>query len=97
MAIEGRPFATKNGVRLLSRNGKDFAHRFPRVIAALGKSLSVGTALDGELVAFDEAGQTRFNRLFLLSLINESGSIGKSLERTRLALQLPALKCSRRN
>jgi ATP-dependent DNA ligase len=51
------------GVRLLSRNGKDFARKFPGVLAALEEALPLGTALDGELVAFDETGQPSFNAI----------------------------------
>jgi DNA ligase D-like protein (predicted ligase) len=59
----GQAIRDKNGVRLLSRNGKDFAPRFPRLFTALEKSLSEGTVLDGELVAFDETGQASFNAI----------------------------------
>jgi DNA ligase D-like protein (predicted ligase) len=53
----------KNGVHLLSRNGKSFSRKFPLVFAALEDALPIGTALDGELVGFDEMGQPSFNAL----------------------------------
>jgi ATP-dependent DNA ligase len=46
-----------SGLHLQSRNGKDFSKRFPQVFAALAEALPLGTVVDGELVAFDEAGQ----------------------------------------
>lgn len=53
----------KEGVRLYSRNGKDFSRKFPIAFAALNHALPIGTALDGELVAFDESGALSFNSL----------------------------------
>jgi ATP-dependent DNA ligase len=49
--------------RFLSRKGKDFSRRFPRVFAALKECLPNGTLIDGEVVAFDETGQLSFNAL----------------------------------
>jgi ATP-dependent DNA ligase len=37
-----------DGVRLLSRNGKDLTKRFDRVAAALTDALHPGTVVDGE-------------------------------------------------
>ena len=51
-----RGIRDKRGVHLLSRNGKDFSKKFPQVCAALKEALSLGTAVDGDLVAFDESG-----------------------------------------
>jgi bifunctional non-homologous end joining protein LigD len=51
------------GLRLLSRNGKDFARTFSTLIAALRESLPAGSALDGELVAFHETGRPSFNAM----------------------------------
>lgn len=51
------------GVRLLSRNGKDFSKRFPGVLAALKQAMPNHTAVDGELVAFDGEGKPSFNEL----------------------------------
>src|SRR5215469_290549 len=53
----------KRGVHLLSRNGKDFSCKFPRVFAALSDALPLGTALDGELVAFDKTGHPSFKAI----------------------------------
>jgi bifunctional non-homologous end joining protein LigD len=47
-------------IRLYSRNGKDFTRKFPRVTAALKTTLQTGTALDGELLAFDKSGRPIF-------------------------------------
>jgi bifunctional non-homologous end joining protein LigD len=51
------------GVRLLSRNGKDFSKRFPGVLAALKEAMPNHTAVDGEVVAFDGEGKPSFNEL----------------------------------
>ena len=50
-------------VRLYSRNGKDFSGKFPQVVAALSTALPVGTALDGELVAFNQSGRPSFRAM----------------------------------
>lgn len=50
-------------VRLLSRNGKDFTKKYPVVVQELYAALEPDTALDGELVAFDDAGKMSFNAL----------------------------------
>jgi bifunctional non-homologous end joining protein LigD len=50
-------------VRLQSANGKDATVSFPE-LDELGHSLGVGSAvLDGEIVAFDDAGRPSFSRL----------------------------------
>jgi len=61
--FRGQGIRDKRGVHLLSRNGKDFAKKFPQVGAALKDALSLGTAVDGELVAFDERGHPSFNAI----------------------------------
>ena len=50
--FRGQAIRDNRGVHLLSRNGKDFSKKFPQVFAALAESLRMGTAVDGELVAF---------------------------------------------
>jgi DNA ligase D-like protein (predicted ligase) len=59
--FRGQGIRDKRGVHLLSRNGKDFSKKFPQVCAALKEALPLGTAVDGELVAFDETGHPNFN------------------------------------
>lgn len=49
------------GVHLFSRNGGDFSQRFSSILTALKKALPPGTALDGELVGFDDTGRPSFN------------------------------------
>jgi bifunctional non-homologous end joining protein LigD len=61
--FRGQGIRDKRGVHLLSRNGKDFSKKFPIVCAALKEALPLGTAVDGELVAFDESGQPSFNAI----------------------------------
>jgi bifunctional non-homologous end joining protein LigD len=51
------------GIRLLSRRGKDLTKSYPRVSRELLDALDVDTALDGELVAFDDEGNLSFNAL----------------------------------
>lgn len=52
-----------NGVRVLSRNGKDLTKKYPVLMRGLNDAIAADTALDGELVAFDEAGLPSFNAL----------------------------------
>jgi bifunctional non-homologous end joining protein LigD len=52
-----------NGVRIITRGGHDWTHRFP-VIAEAATKLGVGTAiLDGEAVVLDEEGRSDFGAL----------------------------------
>ncbi|KAA6465257.1 hypothetical protein DYQ86_04750 [Acidobacteria bacterium AB60] len=53
----------RNGIRILSRNGKDLTKKFPFVSRDLSEAIGPDTAIDGELVAFDEKGQLSFNAL----------------------------------
>ena len=50
-------------VRLFSRREKDLTQKYPLVSRGLLDAIKVGTALDGELVAFDDQGQLSFNAL----------------------------------
>lgn len=51
------------GVRILTRGGHDWTHRFPE-IASAANELGVGTAiLDGEAVVLDEGGRSDFGAL----------------------------------
>jgi DNA ligase D-like protein (predicted ligase) len=61
--FRGQAVRDKRGIHLLSRNGKDFSKKFPQVFVALNKALPMGTAVDGELVAFDESGNPSFNAI----------------------------------
>jgi bifunctional non-homologous end joining protein LigD len=51
------------GVRILSRNGKDLTKKHPSVVRDINEALASDTALDGELVAFDDSGHLSFNAL----------------------------------
>lgn len=51
------------GVRVLSRNGKDLTKKYPLLVRGLNDAIAADTALDGELVAFDDAGLPSFNAL----------------------------------
>ena len=61
--FRGQGIGDKRGVHLLSRNGKDISKKFPQVCAALKEALPLGTAVDGELVAFDESAHPSFNTI----------------------------------
>lgn len=51
------------GVRIITRGGHDWTHRFPAIAEATSK-LGVGTAiLDGEAVVLDEEGRSDFGAL----------------------------------
>jgi DNA ligase D-like protein (predicted ligase) len=51
------------GVRVLSRNGKDLTKKYPLLARGLNDAIAADTALDGELVAFDDVGLPSFNAL----------------------------------
>lgn len=85
-------------MRLYSKNGKDFTRKFPQVTAALKPALQPGTALDGELVAFDKTGRPSFAVMqdanaetnvvfFVFDILQSHGKDTKQLPlRERLAL-----------
>ena len=58
--FRGQAIRDQSGVRLYSRNGKDFTRKYPQVVASLTAALRPGTVLDGELVAFDLNGRPSF-------------------------------------
>ena len=60
-----RILAYKEGsaVRLISRNGIDRTHSFPRIADAIAALKPATLLLDGEVVAFDAAGISRFQLL----------------------------------
>ena len=53
------------GVRLLTRNGHDWAPRYPLIIEAVNRLKARSCLIDGEAVACDENGLTVFERLRL--------------------------------
>jgi bifunctional non-homologous end joining protein LigD len=54
---------TKDSVRLITRNGKDWTDRFPELADALGGLPCDAAVLDGEVVVLDRKGISRFQRL----------------------------------
>jgi bifunctional non-homologous end joining protein LigD len=60
-----RAFAIRESgkVRLVTRNRKEVAFRYPEVVAGLERIPGDDFVLDGEIVAFDEEGRTRFELL----------------------------------
>jgi bifunctional non-homologous end joining protein LigD len=55
-------FKANGKLHLRSRNNNDFLARYPAVGQAL-EALRDNTVIDGEIVAFDEAGRPSFNTL----------------------------------
>lgn len=55
--------ATPEGVTMTSRNGNDITRAYPEITALLGVDGTPDVLLDGEIVAFDEAGRPSFGRL----------------------------------
>jgi bifunctional non-homologous end joining protein LigD len=51
------------GVRLLTRNGHEWAARYPRIVEAVNALKVRSCLIDGEAVACDENGLTVFERL----------------------------------
>jgi len=56
-------FRDDDGTRLLSRNNKDFAGRFPEVVEAIAALDVADAVIDGEIVALDEKGRSSFQLL----------------------------------
>jgi ATP-dependent DNA ligase len=51
------------GVRLYTRNGYNFADRFPRIVEATAGLPVQSCFIDGEAIVFDERGLSAFDRL----------------------------------
>jgi bifunctional non-homologous end joining protein LigD len=52
-----------DGVRLYTRNGYDFAGRFPQIVAAMSKLRARSCLIDGEAIVVDEHGLSTFDLL----------------------------------
>ena len=52
-----------NGVRLYTRNGYDFAGRFPQIVEAISKLKVRSCFIDGEAIVVDERGLSAFDLL----------------------------------
>jgi bifunctional non-homologous end joining protein LigD len=52
-----------NGVRLYTRNGYNFASRFPQIVEAASKLKLRSCLIDGEAVVVDERGLSAFDLL----------------------------------
>lgn len=99
-------FKTQGIVHLRSRNDNDFATRYPAIVDGL-QGLPEDTIIDGEVVAFDEAGRPSFSALqdyapptplvfyvFDVMMLAGKDLTGETLERRRTLLErkvLPAL------
>ena len=72
-----RALALKRGgeVRLLSRNERDFAPRFPEIVEAVAALPQETLALDGEIVALDAEGRPSFQLLQALETGEERPSL----------------------
>ena len=56
-------FRDAHGTRLLSRNNKDFAQKFPEIVEAISALAADDVILDGEIVALDDQGRSSFQLL----------------------------------
>jgi bifunctional non-homologous end joining protein LigD len=52
-----------NGVRLYTRNGYNFASRFPQIVEAVSKLKVRSCLIDGEAIVVDERGLSAFDLL----------------------------------
>ena len=53
----------ENGVRLYTRNGYDFADRFPQIVEAVSRLKVRSCFIDGEAIVVDERGLSTFELL----------------------------------
>jgi ATP-dependent DNA ligase len=60
---QGMPGPRLSGVRLLTRNGYDWAHRFPLIAEAAGALQVRSFLVDGEAVCCDHTGVAVFEKL----------------------------------
>ncbi|WP_148863523.1 DNA ligase D [Marinobacter fonticola] len=70
-------------VALLTRNGKDWTHRFPELVDALGRLPVDEAIIDGEIVIFDQDGTTSFRKLQ-----DRVGGVGGTVHDAGLVLQV---------
>ena len=56
-------YKDEEGVRLVSRNGRDHSRRFPELVKALGGLKPKSFMLDGEVAVFDKGLISRFEWL----------------------------------
>jgi bifunctional non-homologous end joining protein LigD len=59
----GRNGCTRNGVQLYTRNGYDFAGRFPQIVEAVSKLNMRSCFIDGEAIVVDRRGLSAFDLL----------------------------------
>ena len=64
-------------VSLVSRNNKPQDFQFPEIVAALGKSLTKPTVIDGEIVCLDERGRSSFRRLQQRFHLTEAATVAQ--------------------
>ncbi|HEU0062580.1 MAG TPA: hypothetical protein VFR19_22045 [Hyphomicrobiaceae bacterium] len=62
------------GVRLITRKGNDFTHRFPLIVLAVGKLPVRSCLIDGEAIVCDERGLAVFE---LGSVLNKDSSANR--------------------
>ncbi|MEO5667846.1 MAG: non-homologous end-joining DNA ligase [Bdellovibrionota bacterium] len=76
---------TRRGIRLMSRNGKDWTHRFENVVRSLEALDAVSFVVDGEMVVADKTGTTSFSALQkMLSEESKTGFVYYSFDLTYL-------------
>jgi bifunctional non-homologous end joining protein LigD len=70
--VRGLAIKQKNELKLISRNTKDLARKFPEVAMALRELPADEAVLDGEIVALDAEGKSSFQLLQAANLPGES-------------------------
>lgn len=80
-------YLSRDEFRLVSRNGRDITVAYPELLAP-GRVAGHGLVVDGEIVAFDQAGRPSFGALQPRMHLREPGRIARQRERNPVAYVL---------